>query len=63
MGELLQTIRKAVHLWWVVDNPTMVGKEDMRHFRDTSADFYARKGRKFGQELLALGIFTYLGKL
>ena len=53
--EFLHTIRKAVQLWWwLVDNPSMVYEQDMRHFLDTIAVFYARQGRKFVQELLAL---------
>ena len=52
--ELLHTIRKAAQLWWLVDNPSMADEQDMRHFLDTVAVFYARQGRKFVQELLAL---------
>ena len=33
----------------------MVDEQDMRRFLDTSAVFYARQGRKFVPELLALG--------
>ena len=62
-GELLQTIRKAVHLWWLVGNPSMADEQDVGHFLDTSAVFYARQGRKFVQELLALGSFHLARKV
>ena len=52
-----------MRLWWLVDNPTMVGEEDMRHFLDTSAVFYARQGRIFAQELLSLGNFHLARKV
>ena len=62
-GDLLQTVRKAVQLWWLVDNPAMVDEQDMRHFLDSGAVFYAGQGRKFVQELLALGEFHLARKV
>ena len=62
-GELLNTIRKAVHLWWLVDNPDMVEVGDFRHFRNSSAVFYSRQGRIFATELLALGTFHLARKV
>ena len=53
----MTVIRKAVHLWRLVDNPEMVDVGDLRNFENPSAVFYSKQGRLFVKELLALWNF------
>ena len=54
---LAQDIRSAVHLWQLLDSPEHTDPEDLRWFNNQNAVCYARQGRKFSSELLALGNF------
>ena len=52
---LMNDIRKAIHLRWLVDNPDKTDIADLQNFDNSNAVFYARQGRMFAKELLALG--------
>ena len=56
---LSNDIALAVHLWYLLDNPEHSNPGDLALFDNHSAVFYARQGRKFVSELLALGDFKH----
>ena len=56
-------IRKEVHLWRLVENPEMETIDDLLLFGNSNAIFYARQGRLFVRELLALGNFHLARKV
>lgn len=54
---LSKDITQSANLWYLLDNPTHSCPEDLPLFDDQNVVFYARQGRIFTSELLALGNF------
>ena len=56
-GNLTNDVRKSIHLRRLIDNPEKTEMADLLNFDNSNDVFYARQGRLFVKELLALGDF------
>ena len=62
-NNLTNDIRKAIHLWRLVDNPDKTEIEDLRNFDNSNDVLCGRKGSLFVKELLELGNFHLARKV